>query len=160
MSSGASPQLFPLSDPGEINPGTDNYVLYAEDNPSDVIFFSRAFRKFAAETQLLHCDSGPKVRNALTECVRTERLLPRLVVLDIKMPGLSGLEVLEYIRNDSDLKNLPVVMLSASGEQRDINRAYDLRANAYLIKPDRYKSLQLLVGSLAHFWIRHNRRPV
>ncbi len=134
-------------------------MLYAEDNVSDVLFFTRAFRQASPETPLVHCDSGPQVRKFLANCLRTGKSLPRLIVLDIKMPGLSGLDVLEYIRDDPRLTHLPVVMLSASAEERDLNRAYKNRTNAYLVKPDRYRILRQLVHSLTEFWVGYNRQP-
>ena len=88
---------------------------------------------------------------------KTGSPLPRLVILDIKMPGLTGLEVLEFIRSHPRLRLLPVLLFSSSSQERDIIRAYDHYVNAYLVKPGHYHLLRDLVDSINRFWIRYNK---
>jgi CheY-like chemotaxis protein len=85
--------------------------------------------------------------------------LPVCVLLDIKLPSISGLEVLAWIRKQAHLKRLPVVMLTSSSLPGDINQAYDLGANSYLIKPPNLESLIELVKTLDLYWLRTNTRP-
>lgn len=134
-----------------------NYVLYAEDNPPDHLFFARAFGNLNTHHQLVHRETGTQIRDYLLDCLERDAPLPQLLVLDIKMPGLTGIDVLEFVRQHPQLSKLPVVLLSASDDQRDLIRAYDSRVNAYLVKPNRYHQLCQLVASLTTFWVSYNR---
>jgi CheY-like chemotaxis protein len=84
---------------------------------------------------------------------------PVLVLLDLKLPRRSGLEVLGWIRSQPGLKRLPIVVLTSSKESIDINRAYDLGANSYLVKPVGFDSLLELVKSLEVYWMMLNQNP-
>lgn len=85
---------------------------------------------------------------------------PACVLLDVKLPRVSGLEVLAWIRNQPHLRRLPVILLTSSGQTADINRAYDLGANSFLVKPPDLDSLTQLVKTVAHYWVQTNVRPV
>lgn len=139
---------------------TEPYVLYGEDNSTDSVFFERAFRGYKPDYPLVHRANGKLIRDFLEDREQKEERLPSLVVLDIKMPGLTGLEILEFIRKRPALSRLPVIILSASSENRDIKTAYKHRVNAYLTKPSRYGELKDLVGTLATFWINYNHPPL
>ncbi|NJB86641.1 two-component system response regulator [Lewinella marina] len=140
-------------------PPGESYILYAEDNLTDATFFIRALSRCAPATSCTHLENGSLAQRFLEQCVAGGQQLPQLIVLDIKMPGLSGLDLLEYIRATPRLSRLPVVILSASAERRDLNRAYDHDINAYLTKPNRYRDLHELVKVMVTFWIDHNRVP-
>ena len=90
---------------------------------------------------------------------RQRHPFPVLVLLDLKLPRRSGLEVLEWIRAQTGLKRLPVVVLTSSKEATDVNRAYDLGANSYLVKPVGFDSLLELVKSLEVYWLILNQKP-
>ena len=139
---------------------TEPYMLYGEDNTTDSLLFERAFRVHEPNFPLVHRGNGKLIRDFLEARVQNGERLPSLVVLDIKMPGHTGLEVLEYIRKNVALSRLPVVILSASSEHRDIQTAYKYRVNAYITKPNRYGQLKALVGTLATFWISYNHPPL
>ena len=133
------------------------YILYAEDNPTDSHFLLRAFGQDHPEQQLVHLENGQLVKEYLLRTLADSTPLPTLIVLDIKMPGLSGLEVLEFIRHHDRLHRLPVILLSASEEERDLDRAYRNRVNAYLVKPGRYRQLRELIKTIQLLWIRYNQ---
>ncbi len=81
------------------------------------------------------------------------------MLLDLKLPRKSGIEVLEWIRSQPGLKRIPVVMFTSSKQPVDINRAYDLGVNAYLVKPVNFDGLVELIKTLDAFWLRMNERP-
>ena len=84
---------------------------------------------------------------------------PRLVLLDLKLPRKSGLEVLDWLRRQPGLKRVAVVVLTSSEERRDVNRAYDLGANSYLTKPVAFQELLEMVRRLNVYWLLTNQRP-
>ena len=135
------------------------YILYAEDNASDAAFFARCLRRVDPDLKLIHRENGMLARDFLESRIAENLPLPRVVILDIKMPGRSGLDVLEYIRSTDGLKHVPVLMLSASSEKRDLRRAVRQRASAYLTKPERYHNLKDLVEAIVHFWMQLNQAP-
>ena len=85
--------------------------------------------------------------------------LPALMLLDLKLPGMSGFEVLLWLRQQPGLKRLPVVVLTSSKENTDINRAYELGANSYLVKPASFDALVNIIERLNHYWLVLNERP-
>ena len=85
---------------------------------------------------------------------------PVCVLLDVKLPRVSGLEVLAWIRSQPHLRRLPVILLTSSSQSADINKAYDLGANSFLVKPPDLDSLTQLVKTVAHYWVQTNVRPV
>ena len=133
------------------------YVLYAEDNFADTVFFRRAFELLDIDIELIHHSTGIETRDFLLSRLEAHQSLPCLIISDIKMPGLTGLELLEFIRSHAGLSHLPVVLMSASAETRDIEQAYDHHTSAYIIKPSRYRKLKELVYALVTFWVRYNR---
>ena len=85
--------------------------------------------------------------------------LPGLVLLDLKLPRRSGLEVLDWLRSQSGLRRIPVVVLTSSREVPDVDRAYDLGANSYLVKPGSPADLVAMVQALAGYWLHWNEAP-
>jgi CheY-like chemotaxis protein len=138
-------------------------VLLVEDDPNDVALVRRAFRRagLEGEPRVVHDGEAASdyLEGAHRFADRAANPLPALVLLDLKLPRRSGLEVLERLRATPGLRRLPVVMLTSSGEMRDVDRAYDLGANAYLVKPVDPAELQEVVRHLGMFWLGANRRP-
>ncbi|PPK88006.1 response regulator receiver domain-containing protein [Neolewinella xylanilytica] len=137
-----------------------NQILLAEDDSTDAEFFQRALRRLDSPPELVWCKNGLEALEGLSD-VTNSKLLPRLAILDIKMPGMSGLELLAKLKSDERTKNLPVIIMSSSDEPQDIAMAYDYGANGYLVKPNRFQDLRELVNSINSFWIKTNRlRPM
>ncbi|MBF0195316.1 MAG: response regulator, partial [Magnetococcales bacterium] len=88
-----------------------------------------------------------------------DNLLPSVVLLDLKLPKISGLEVLEKIRSDERTKNLPVVVLSSSDEKKDIIASYDLKVNSFVCKPVNFATFSEVVSNLATYWLQVNKNP-
>lgn len=135
-------------------------ILLIEDNEDDVFFMRRAFKSAGIENQLLVVMDGQQAIDYLGGkeefCDRTRFPLPVLVLLDLKLPHKSGHEVLSWIREQPDFETLIVIVLTTSRETSDIEKAYRLGANAYLVKPPGAPELIEIVTSLKQFWLRHN----
>ena len=151
-----SGQQASLSDPEGYAEPLQDYVLYAEDNSNDATFFLRAFRREAPDVPIRYFSDGASVRDYLEQILNRKQPPPRLAIFDIKMPGLTGLELLAYVRGEQPIAHLPVVILSASYEERDVAEAHHHHVNSYLVKPNRYTELKKLVNSLTTFWLRFN----
>lgn len=140
-----------------------NTVLLAEDDPTDALLIRRALGKLhvAADLRVV-ADGEAAVAYLAGEgpyADREQHPFPVLVLLDIKLPRRSGLEVLAWLRTRPGLRRLPAVMLTASQESSDVNRAFDLGANSYLVKPVEFEALQEMLRSAGLYWLVHNQRP-
>jgi CheY-like chemotaxis protein len=137
-------------------------ILLAEDNPKDVELTLEAL----AEHNLANNVTVVKDGVEAMEFLRYEgnyklrrRENPAVVLLDIKMPRMDGIEVLRAIRSDPALKTLPVVMLTSSREEPDLKRSYEMGANAYVVKPVEFKDFIEAVKQLGVFWAVINELP-
>jgi two-component system response regulator len=131
-------------------------ILHVEDSPDDVVLIGMAFRKAKVTAILEVASDGDKAIAALENGPTP----PACVLLDIKLPTISGLDVLTWIRRQPRFKRLPVVMLTSSLLPEDINRAYDLGANSYLVKPTDLAALVDLARTIELYWLRLNTPPV
>lgn len=131
-------------------------ILHVEDNADDVMLVGLAFRKAATAALIEVATDGEKAIAALNDCSDS---IPSCVLLDIKLPSISGFEVLTWIRSQPRFKRLPVIMLTSSLLPADINRAYDLGANSYLVKPPELESLVALARTIDLYWLRTNTPP-
>jgi len=132
-------------------------ILHVEDNHDDVILVDLAFRKAGVGAKLEVAMDGDQAIQKLQNGFNNSP--PACVLLDLKLPTISGLQVLEWIRSQPRFKRLPVVMLTSSLLPNDINQAYDLGANSYLIKPPDLDSLVTLAKMIDLYWLRTNVRP-
>jgi CheY-like chemotaxis protein len=138
-------------------------VLLVEDEPNDVLLIQRAFKKVGITCPIQVIPDGEQAVLYLSGhepySDRERYPLPVLIILDLKLPRRSGLEVLDWLRQQPGLKRLPVVVLTSSGQATDINRAYDLGANSYLVKPVHRDALLDMVKALDMYWLALNQRP-
>ncbi len=138
-------------------------ILLVEDNPDDVLLIRRAFQKAGIGNPIVALDHGDEAVAYLdglgSYSDRHRYPLPALMLLDLKLPRRSGLEVLAWVRQHEGLKRLPVVVLTSSRDEGDINQAYDLGANSYLVKPVAFDALLRLVRSVEGYWLMLNERP-
>ncbi|MGD8979559.1 MAG: response regulator [candidate division WOR-3 bacterium] len=139
---------------------TDNYaILLVEDDHNDVLLVKRAFQKVNIANPIIVVNDGEQAVSYLAgREPYVDRAVPMLVLLDLKLPRKSGHEVLEWLRQQPNLKRLPVVVLTASSESSDVNRAYDLGANSYLVKPVTFDALVEMVKTLNLYWLILNKR--
>lgn len=139
---------------------SNNYtILLVEDDHNDVLLIKRAFQKVKIANPIVVLNDGEQAISYLAgREPYVDRAVPMLMLLDLKLPRKSGHEVLEWLRKQQILKRLPVVVLTASSESSDINLAYDLGANSYLVKPVTFDALVEMVKTLNLYWLILNRR--
>ncbi len=138
-------------------------ILLVEDDSNDVLLLRRAFRKADLANPLMVVGDGEQATAYLTgdgQYSDRERFpLPIVVLLDLKLPRRSGLEVLAWLRDQPGLRRLPVVVLTASRESADINTAYERGASSYLVKPVAFDSLVEMVKAFNLYWVILNEKP-
>jgi CheY-like chemotaxis protein len=138
-------------------------VLIAEDDSGDVFLLERAFAAAQVPASLYFVRDGQEAIDYLEGesafADRTMYPLPDLMLLDLKMPRLNGFDVLAWLRQQPGLKRLLVTVLTSSDQPQDINRAYDLGANSYLLKPHNSNELSELVKRVQKYWFESNQRP-
>jgi len=137
-------------------------ILLAEDNPQDVELTIEAMKEFNLANNIVAVKDGVEVMEYLNyEGSFKNRTAgnPVVILLDIKMPRMDGIEVLEEIRNNNKLKNIPIVMLTSSREEPDLKKCYDLGVNAYIVKPMDFNDFVDTVKYLGVFWAILNEQP-
>ena len=142
---------------------TNNTILLVEDDSNDVLLVKRAFRKAKLNPQIEIVADGDEAIAYLTgQAPYSDRQLdlPSLILLDLKLPRRSGLEVLEWIRQQPQLKRILVIVLTSSRENPDVAKAYDLGVNSYLVKPVAFEDLVKLMAQVHHYWLDLNEKPV
>jgi two-component system, response regulator len=132
-------------------------ILLIEDNPDDEKLTVRALSKMGADVAIQVARDGAEAVEAISKGEGVA--VPQLIMLDIKLPKLSGIEVLEKIRANERTRFVPVIMLTSSDEDLDITRAYDLGANSYVRKPVDFDEFVSAVQHLGLYWLKLNRSP-
>jgi len=128
-------------------------ILLVEDNMEDAGLTIRALKKHHLANNILHLQDGDEAINFLFSASNN---LPKLILLDMKMPKVDGIEVLRRIKSDNDLKVIPVVMLTSSKEERDVIESYKLGVNAYIVKPVEFDHFVKAVADMGFFWMLLN----
>jgi two-component system response regulator len=141
----------------------DNVILLVEDNPDDEALTLRALRRNNIVNQVVVVRDGSEALDYLFSTGKysgSERnLLPQVVLLDLNLPKVDGLEVLRQVRADKRTKLLPVVILTSSNEEQDRFNGYDLGANSYVRKPVDFNQFMDAVRQLGMYWLVFNERP-
>jgi len=136
---------------------SDADVLLVEDNPDDVELTLRALKRARLVNPVRVARDGAEALELLLG--DGARLKPRVVLLDLKLPRVNGLEVLERIRGAEATRKLPVVVLTSSREEPDIRRAYELGANSFVVKPVEFEKFVAAVGEVGLYWLALNQPP-
>lgn len=138
-------------------------ILLIEDNPEDVELTLRAFKKYHVANKIHVVRDGEEALECLFGTGRyAERNTcekPRLILLDLKLPKVDGLEVLKRCKSDARTKTIPVVILTSSKEERDLVRSYDLGVNSYVVKPVDFPQFTEAVRQLGLYWMLLNQLP-
>jgi two-component system response regulator len=142
---------------------TEQVILLVEDNPSDIGLTRRAFKKSAIGNELVVAEDGQEALDYLFgEGAHTGRDVtntPMLVLLDLKLPRVDGLEVLRRIRADPRTRRIPVVILTSSSEEHDLAAGYDLGTNSYIRKPVDFQQFADVIKQLGMYWLVINEAP-
>jgi two-component system response regulator len=137
---------------------SSNIILLVEDNNDDIKLTQRAFNK--CDYCLNSCNlEVVKDGVEAVEYLKTS-VLPKIILLDLKLPRMDGFEVLKYIRSNKRTKLIPVIILTSSTEEKDVNRAYNLGANSYIRKPVDFKKFHELTQKLGSYWLMLNENPL
>ena len=132
-------------------------VLLIEDNPEDAELTIRVLKKNNLANNLVHLHDGEEALEFLF--ARGNNNIPKLILLDLKMPKVDGIEVLKKLKNDDQKRIIPVVILTSSKEERDIIESYNLGVNAYVVKPVEFEKFVSAVANLGLFWLILNQPP-
>jgi two-component system response regulator len=139
-------------------------ILLVEDNPYDAELTTRALRSKGLANKLLTFADGVEALDFLfgtgEYAGRNPAVCPKVIFLDLKLPRISGLEVLEKIRSDARTKMIPVVILTSSQEESDIVRGYNLGVNSYMVKPVDFDKFFQTVEELGFYWLLLNKVPI
>ena len=142
---------------------TASPILLVEDSPDDALLIQRAFRKANLANPVQLVRDGEEAVAYLSGAApyddRGRFPLPVFMLLDLKLPRRSGLEVLAWLRQEPAVRRLPVVVLTSSRESVDVNRAYDLGVNSYLTKPVGFEALIEMVKNVNLYWLVLNEKP-
>ena len=138
-------------------------ILLAEDSASDAEMTMRALRKRQLANKLILVNDGQEALDFLKsegQFAGRANSRPKLILLDIKMPRVDGIQVLRYIKQTDHLKSIPVVMLTSSAEERDLIESYRLGANSYIVKPVDTEEFNRVVSELGMYWMLVNKVTV
>jgi two-component system, chemotaxis family, response regulator Rcp1 len=129
------------------------HILLAEDDPHDIFFFQHALQEIAQPVELSVVQDGEQALNFLFRVAPyTHVMRPDIVLLDLNMPRKTGIDVLAALGHDPELKCIPVIMFTTSTHPHDINRCYELGANAYIAKPAGVSNLVTALKGILDFW--------
>jgi DNA-binding response OmpR family regulator len=134
--------------------------LLVEDNPDDEMLIIRSLKKHNINNDIVVVRDGADAVDYLLERDKykdRERRLPAVILLDLKLPKMSGLEVLRKIRENRGTRLLPVVILTSSDEEHDLIKSYELGANSYIRKPVKFHEFSTTIHQLGQYWISLNQ---
>lgn len=138
-------------------------ILLVEDNPDHAELVTRNLESAQVANRIIHVEDGAAAldylfgRGSYEDCTTFPR--PDLVLLDLRLPKIDGLEVLKVVKNDPGLRSIPVVILTTSEAERDMAMAYEYHANSYVTKPVDFALFNQLLRDLGFYWLAWNRRP-
>ncbi len=138
-------------------------ILLVEDNPSDAELTIRALKKNNLSNKITHLKDGAEAVDFIFAegkySSRDMGNIPKVILLDLKMPKLNGIEVLRKLKGDERTKRIPVVVLTSSKEDPDIRTCYELGTNSYIVKPVDFNAFVKVVSELGLYWILLNEPP-
>lgn len=138
-------------------------ILLVEDNDQDAELAVRALKKSNVANDIVRLKNGEEALDFIFGEGEFEhrsiKNQPKVVLLDLKMPKVDGLEVLKAVRSKEETKNLPIVILTSSKEEQDVIRSYKLGVNSYIVKPVEFASFTKAISEIGMYWVLLNQRP-
>lgn len=138
-------------------------ILLVEDNPNDAELTLRALKKNNLANRVLHAKDGAHALDFLfADGAYAERRIentPKVILLDLKLPKVDGIEVLRQIKADERTKHIPVVVMTSSREDRDLGECYALGVNSYIVKPVEFENFSKAVTDMGFYWLLLNQTP-
>ena len=138
-------------------------ILLVEDNPNDAELALRALGKVAGNATVLHIEDGVHALDYVfgqgSYSGRDVMRTPKMLMLDLKLPKVDGLEVLKRVRSDPRFSKLPIIVFSSSKEERDLVECYRLGVNSYIVKPVNFDAFMSVVTAMGDYWLGHNLLP-
>jgi CheY-like chemotaxis protein len=131
-------------------------ILYVEDNQDHAELVMRCLDRRGLRGRVIHVEDGEQALAMLEDVKAHAAARPKLVLLDLKLPKVSGIEVLRQIKSTPELVDIPVIVFTTSANPRDIRDAYASYVNSYLVKPDDLATLDALLSDLSTYWLDHN----
>jgi two-component system response regulator len=137
-------------------------ILLVEDNPNDVELILHVFQWCNLSDQVHVAWNGEEAINYLfgDSTTSKKRLKPKVILLDLKLPKVDGIEVLRRLKSEESTRNIPVVVLTSSREERDIIKSYDLGVNSYIVKPVQFDEFAHVIRELGLYWQMINQPPI
>jgi CheY-like chemotaxis protein len=131
-------------------------ILLVEDNQGDVLLTREAFEESGSNSELFEVNDGQEAINFLEQIPPYAQVVsPDLILLDINLPKINGHDVLRYIKSNPNLKHIPVIMLTTSSSEKDINSCYSNYANCYITKPNDVADFFKIIEHVNLFWFNH-----
>jgi CheY-like chemotaxis protein len=138
-------------------------ILLIEDEPTDAALLLRSFKKAEVLNPVVHLNHGDDALRYLAGKAeyadRKKHPLPALILLDLKLPGMTGIQLLQWRRIEGEIRRIPVVVLTTDDDPATVNATYDLGANSYLVKPGDATSVYSMVKTIQRYWIALNKTP-
>jgi CheY-like chemotaxis protein len=131
-------------------------ILYVEDNVDHAELVLRGLERHQLRERIVHLEDGEQALAYLEQVSQGSVPRLRLVLLDLRLPRVDGMEVLKQIKASERLRDIPVIVFTTSSTSRDVNAAYALHANSYLVKPDDSVGLETVLAELSRYWLTHN----
>ncbi len=139
-------------------------ILLVEDESGDAELLIRAFKKAGVQNPIRHLDNGDTALFYLRDTEISSNAIPNptpiLILLDLKLPGMSGLELLRWLRQQKHLRRIPVLVLTSETDDRYMDAAYDAGANSYLLKSPRPEEVERVVNLITNYWLNLNESPL
>ena len=139
-------------------------ILLIEDNPDEAELAIRSLKKNNLANNLKHIDDGAEALDYIFSrgkyANNTANAHPRLILLDLNLPKVGGLDILKQVKSDERTKTIPIVVLTSSQEQRDVIESYKLGVNSYIVKPVNFASFAQAIADLKMYWLVLNQQPI
>ena len=135
-------------------------ILLIEDNPMDLDLTLQAFKESGLTNPVEVCRDGEEALDYIeSHTSETDDKLPIIVLLDLRLPKIDGIEVLEEVKENDVWKRIPFIVMTTSREDKDVDRAYSLGANSYIVKPISFEAFTEVVTMIKHYWLTTNESP-